>query len=164
MGKGFGRGAKSVAVVTHAQATKGGKKLPRGLRPNKKRQKRMREAQAKEDDPNQMLNTKVAPEKPGQKPNSTLKRLDAQIAAVHFQESIPGRGGGLKNLRKQIVDSVKTLRRKHHKKQEKANMRQRERDSIDVEAAMEERNARRGPKQARRRHATPADQEDDSDE
>lgn len=140
MGRGFGRGAKSVAIVTHAQLKSKAKKLPKGLRVNKKRAKRLRMNQADDEDPNQMLQTKVAEQ--SSRRASTMQRLDAQIAAIHIPENVAGRGK-LKHLRKQIVSQVRDLRRKHHKRQEKLNKQDRGKLAADHEEAIEERNARR---------------------
>ena len=119
MGKGFGRGAKSVAIVTHAQTKGKAKKLPKGLRVSKKKQKRDARREDPED-PNSMLETRVRG-KPSET-QSSMKRLDVQIASIQFKELVQGRGR-LKHLRRQIVDEVRDLRRKHHKKQEKLNTR-----------------------------------------
>jgi hypothetical protein len=115
MGKGFGRGQGKVQVVTHAQAGKT-KKLPRGL---KRGRKVRREAYRKEEegeDVNEMLETK-APKDEVVKP---MKKLEMQIAAVNFPAMATGKGRRLKHLRKQIMSSVKDLRKKHHQKQTKA--------------------------------------------
>ena len=153
MGRGFGRGAKSVAIVTHAQMKGKAKKLPKGLRGGKKKARRMRHED--DDDPNKMLETRVPSQQHqggGKKPSSTMQRLDAQIASIHMKESVAGRGR-LKNLRKQIIAEVKELRRKHHKRQEKANQRDSRRLAQAHEEALEAHNARRGPKQGRKKNA-----------
>ena len=164
MGRGFGRGAKSVAIVTHAQMKGKAKKLPKGLRGGKKKARRARHEQDP-DDPNRMLNTRVrdgpspAGGAGGKKPSSTMERLDAQIASIQFKELVNGKGR-LKNLRKQIIQEVKGLRRKHHKRQEKANQRDQKRLAEAHGEALEARSKARGPRQARRRAAAP---ETDSD-
>jgi hypothetical protein len=168
MGRGFGRGAKSVAIVTHAQM-KGKVKLPKGLRVSKKRTKRAARRGMDHDDPNHMLNTRANDSSrggagAGKKPSSTMQRLDAQIASISFQENVLGRGR-LKHLRKQIVGQVRDLRRKHHKRQEKINARAQENLAHEHKLAVDARNADRAPRQRRNpKYAAPAaDDSDDSE-
>jgi hypothetical protein len=168
MGRGFGRGAKSVGIVTHAQMKGKAKKLPRGLRNSKKKTKRANRRQELDaDDPNQMLATKVPQQRRGPaeggKPTSSMQRLDAQIASIHFKESVQGKGR-LKHLRKELVAQVRDLRRKHHKKQEKINTR-RQQDLVMAHGmAMDDRNASRGPRQRRNaKYAAPEEESDDDE-
>ena len=117
MGKGFGRGAKTVGVVTHAQANKVAKKIPRGLKgTNRKARRAQIQRDQEAEEPDTMLETKAAK----YEVVSSRKKLDLQIAAVQFKDLVAGKGRRLKHLRKEIVKSVKDIRRRHHEKQTKA--------------------------------------------
>ena len=128
MGRGFGRGAKTVAVVTHAQV-KGKGKLPRGLRGNRKKKRKM---YARANDEQAMLETSMGVgENPSQKTQkkqhqetgvlSGRRTMAQEIASIQFQSNVKGRRKGFKLLRKHLLESVKDLRRKHHEKATKMN-------------------------------------------
>ena len=123
MGRGFGRGAKAVAVVTHAQV-KNAKKIPRGLKDTRKKRRRMYRREAAAEDPNSMMNTgdemtnnKRNEGKTNSKKHVAPKSVEQQIAGIHFETLVP-RGKKLKVLRKQLINTVKNIRRKDHKKKE----------------------------------------------
>ncbi|AAZ11175.1 hypothetical protein, conserved [Trypanosoma brucei brucei TREU927] len=113
MGRGFGRGLR-VAIVTHAQGKNTGKKTPRGLRGS--RQIKRKRFQQKHDDQLKLEEsmglgpvTKRVAEKP----------LAQQIAAVQFPHVINKRQKGFKQLRKQIIHGVKSIRRRHAERKRK---------------------------------------------
>ncbi|KAG5481547.1 hypothetical protein LSCM1_05566 [Leishmania martiniquensis] len=107
MGRGFGRGAKSVAIVTHAQAGNAGKKTPKGLRSirQRKRQKFLRSHSEQTQLEESLGLTK--PEK------HAPKNLAQEIASIQFAHVVNKREKGLKHLRKQIMGAVKDARRRH---------------------------------------------------
>lgn len=115
MGRGFGRGAKSVAIVTHAQV-KTAKKAPRGLRITRKKRRRMYRREGEAENPDTMMDTGDN-QKPSKKGNNKPKSVEQQIASVDFQTLVP-RGKKLKHLRRQLVSTVKNIRRRNHQKQE----------------------------------------------
>lgn len=137
MGRSHGRGAKSVAIVTHAQV-KRAKKTPRGLRATARRQRRAEyRHEAAMDDPNSLADTGDRPGQ-GKKGNKPAKTIVQQIAGIHFKENVPRGKGKLKHLRKQLLNEVSNLRRKHHRKQEaraKHEMRNVERQAAAMERA-----------------------------
>ncbi|ESL11704.1 hypothetical protein TRSC58_00539 [Trypanosoma rangeli SC58] len=113
MGRGFGRGAR-VEIVTHAQVKTAGKKTPRGLRGS--RQKKRRRFQQKHDEQAKLE------ESLGMKPTNTPKSekpLSQQVAGIQFSHVVNKRQKGFKQLRRQIVDSVRDLRRRHAEKKRK---------------------------------------------
>lgn len=120
MGRGFGRGAKSVAIVTHAQRGKAGKKTPKGLRGarQKKRQKFL-----KRNDAQSELEESLGVKKLETKEKHVPKNLAQEIAAIQFAHVVNRREKGFKRLRKQIMAAVKDVRRRHadrmHKKSKK---------------------------------------------
>lgn len=121
MGRGFGRGAKSVAVVTHAQV-KNAKKVPRGLKVTRKKRRRMYKQDHDSEDPNSMMDTGDnnkggKPKGQQKKGNIQAKTVEQQIAGIDFKQHV-GRGTKLSVLRKQIVGTVKNIRRRNHQKQE----------------------------------------------
>ena len=123
MGRGFGRGAKSVAVVTHAQV-KNAKKVPRGLKLTRKKRRRMYKDDHDAEDPNTMMDTgdknknrKGKPNGQENKGNVQPKSVEQQIAGIDFKQLV-SRGKKLSSLRKQIVGAVKNIRRRNHQKQE----------------------------------------------
>ena len=119
MGRGFGRGAKAVAIVTHAQV-KNAKKVPRGLKETRKKRRRMYRREAQAEDPNSMMDTgddKRNEGKSNSKKHVAPKSVEQQIAGIHFETLVP-RGKKLKVLRKQLINTVKNIRRKDHKKKE----------------------------------------------
>eukprot|EP00744_Colponema_vietnamica_P006789 GILI01009840.1.p1 GENE.GILI01009840.1~~GILI01009840.1.p1 ORF type:complete len:176 (+),score=34.90 GILI01009840.1:95-622(+) len=128
MGRGFGRGAKTVSIVTHAQV-KGRHKIPRGLRGNRK--KKRRQFQNANDEQAQLetsMGVGAQPNTKNTKPNETgilngRRTMAQEIASIQFEHNIRGRKKGFKQLRKQLLDSVKDLRRKHHEKAQKLNAR-----------------------------------------
>lgn len=126
MGRGFGRGAKSVAVVTHAQV-KGRMKMPRGLRGNRKKKRKM---YARANDEQAMLENSMGV---GEVPSAKTQKKQSQetgvlsgrrtmaqeIASIQFDQNVKGRRKSFKVLRKHLLESVKDLRRKHHQKAQK---------------------------------------------
>ncbi|KPA76203.1 hypothetical protein ABB37_07957 [Leptomonas pyrrhocoris] len=120
MGRGFGRGAKSVAIVTHAQTGKAGKKTPKGLRGvrQKKRQKYL-----KRNDAQSELEESLGLKKDERNDKHAPKNLAQEIAAVQFAHVVNRREKGFKHLRKQIIGAVKDVRRRYadkaHKKHNK---------------------------------------------
>ncbi|EPY33626.1 hypothetical protein STCU_02124 [Strigomonas culicis] len=107
MGRGFGRGAKSVAIVTHAQVKSAGKKTPRGLR--SVRQKKKQRYQKKHDqDGQEELEKSLGLSKQEKNMPMTMAQ---QIAAIQVPHIINKRQKGLKQLRKQIIAAVKNVRR-----------------------------------------------------
>jgi hypothetical protein len=130
MGRGFGRGAKSVAIVTHAQV-KNAKKTPRGLRAATSRKKRRSTyaSRAAMEDPSSMMDVgdyhkKRKAREQGQR--ETNRNVEQQIAAVNFPELVTGKGRRLKTLRKTIVHKVKELRRNAHMRNASVNRREEE--------------------------------------
>jgi hypothetical protein len=130
MGKGFGRGAKSVAIVTHAQV-KGKKKLPKGLRGNRKKKRRMFHA-ANDEQTQLEQSLGMNPAAPGKKPatadaepaapfTNKGRSLAQQIAGIKFQHMVNKRQRGFKSLRKQLLASVKDVRRRHAEKGKRRN-------------------------------------------
>jgi hypothetical protein len=117
MGRSHGRGAKGVAIVTHAQV-KRAKKTPRGLRATSRRQRRQEYvATQAQDDPASAGDTGVHPgSKKGK--NQAPRTLEQQIAGVHFLENVP-KGTKLSSLRKQILRQVSTLRKSHNKRKQR---------------------------------------------
>lgn len=113
MPRGFGRGAKSVGIVTHAQAKTAGKKTPRGLRGT--RQKK-RERYQKRKDPNRELEESL---NGGEGINSGPKSFAEEVAGIHIPHVINKRQKGLKALRKQIISSVKEIARARSNKAKK---------------------------------------------
>jgi hypothetical protein len=117
MGRGFGRGAKSVAIVTHAQV-KHAKKTPRGFRATSRRNRRSQyRAQAANDDPSSLADTGANRGRKGGKNRAALT-LDQQIAGISFQDNVPKGRNKLASLRKDIMQQVKVLKRKHHRQQQ----------------------------------------------
>jgi hypothetical protein len=117
MGRGFGRGAKSVAIVTHAQAGKAGKKTPKGLRGvrQKKRQKFL-----KRNSPQSELEESLGFKKE-EKEKQAPKNLAQEIAAIQFAHVVNRREKGFKHLRKQIIAAVKDVRRRYANRARKKN-------------------------------------------
>ncbi|RNF14114.1 hypothetical protein TcG_08105 [Trypanosoma cruzi] len=116
MGRGFGRGSR-VAIVTHAQLKTAGKKTPRGLRGS--RQKKRRRFQQKHDEQRKLE------ESLGMKTTNTSKSekpLSQQVASIQFPHVVNKRQKGFRQLRRQIVDKVKDLRRRHAEKKKKQAM------------------------------------------
>lgn len=115
MGKGFGRGAKSVAIVTHAQA-KGAKKMPKGLRTNKRKRTRQQYANAANEDAQMedSLNGKEKKVKGG-----APKSIAEKIASISVPGMIVGRKKGFKNVRREIMKSAKDIKRRHVEKNKK---------------------------------------------
>ncbi|KAG5481854.1 hypothetical protein GH5_06799 [Leishmania sp. Ghana 2012 LV757] len=107
MGRGFGRGAKSVAIVTHAQAGNAGKKTPRGLRGTRQRK---RQKFLRRDSEQVQLEESLGLVKPEK---HAPKNLAQEIASIQFPHVVNKREKGLKHLRKQIVGAVKDVRRRH---------------------------------------------------
>ncbi|KAG5508219.1 hypothetical protein JKF63_05475 [Porcisia hertigi] len=107
MGRGFGRGAKSVAIVTHAQAGKAGKKTPKGLRGTRQRKRqKFLDRNAEQTQLEKSLGL-TKPEK------NTPKNLAQEIATIQIAHVVNKREKGLKHLRKQIMGAVKDIRRRH---------------------------------------------------
>ena len=134
MGKGFGRGAKSVAIVTHAQVKHTKKKMPKGLRGGRKKKRRMFHAANNEQQQlEQSLGLgdgrpKVAREggdgsvaPPAGLSGNNRKSLAQQIAGIQFQHVLNKRQKGFKSLRKQLLASVKDVRRRHAEKGKRRN-------------------------------------------
>jgi hypothetical protein len=134
MGRGFGRGAKAVAIVTHAQAKKQ-KKLPRGLRGGRKKR---RSTYADKD----AIEEGRAPKQEKNKPLS----IHSQIAAVQFPSNVP-RGQGFKQLRKGLIKQVKNIRRNYNEKAKVKRAREDERQiRLQVQRKkMAEQEASEGP-------------------
>ncbi|CAD2221677.1 hypothetical protein AGDE_06879 [Angomonas deanei] len=110
MGRGFGRGAKSVAIVTHAQVKSAGKKTPRGLRSvRQKKKQRYQKRENSQEDLEKSLGV-GAPEK------AEKKTLTQQIASINVPHIVGRREKGLKRLRKQVINAVKDVRRRHNEK------------------------------------------------
>lgn len=133
MGRGFGRGAKSVGIVTHAQV-KGAKKMPKGLRGSRK--SRRRQFKGEHDDQTQLeqsMGVSTPPPSSSQKKKASGKSseeggtkpartLAQEIAGIQFQQVIHGkRQKGFKSLRKQLLASVKDVRRRYTEKQRLKN-------------------------------------------
>lgn len=118
MGRGFGRGAKSVAIVTHAQAGKAGKKTPKGLRGN--RQKK-REKFLKRKNPQSELEESLGIKQEDTAKKQAPKNLAQEIASIQFAHIVNRREKGFKQLRKQIIGAVKDVRRRHAQKAQKKN-------------------------------------------
>lgn len=110
MGRGFGRGAKSVAIVTHAQAKTAGKKTPKGLRGS--RQKKKQRFQQRNDEQQQLEQSLGVTENKPAGPKS----LTQKIASIQVPHVINKRQKGLKQLRREIVSAVRDLRRSHSEK------------------------------------------------
>jgi hypothetical protein len=133
MGKGFGRGAKSVAIVTHAQV-KAKKKLPKGLRGSRKKKRRMFHAANDEQAQleqslgiaaeNKTKSNKTGPESSGGSIRG--RSLAQEIAGIQFQHVINKRQKGFKGLRKQLMASVKEVRRRHAEKGRRRNFKDEE--------------------------------------
>ena len=138
MGRGFGRGAKSVAIVTHAQVKGGQKKMPKGLRGSRKSRRRQYSGgeQGELEQSMGMRSTgegaggvaasaavdgAVGKKKGGNQPPRSMAQ---EIASVQFAHVVNKRQKGFKQLRKQIMQAVKVVRKKHHEKNAKANKRQ----------------------------------------
>lgn len=114
MGRGFGRGAKSVAIVTHAQV-KASKKMPRGLRGSRKKRRRQyqkSDAQEQED-----LERSLGMTRPEPKSRKTLAQ---EIASIQVPHMINKRQKGMKALRRKIIAAVKKTRRRHAEKAKKS--------------------------------------------
>lgn len=107
MPRGFGRGAKTVGIVTHAQAKTKGKKTPRGLR-GVRQKKRARFQQNKNEDRLLEKSLGLGSEPPK---GSGSKSLTEDIASIYVPHVINKRQKGLKTLRKQILGSVKEIYR-----------------------------------------------------
>lgn len=107
MGRGFGRGAKSVAIVTHAQAGNAGKKTPKGLRGTRQRKRQKFLNRNSEQAQLEESLGLTQPEK------NTPKNLAQEIAAIQFAHVVNKREKGLKHLRKQILGAVRDVRRRH---------------------------------------------------
>ncbi|CAJ1014768.1 hypothetical protein, conserved [Leishmania lindenbergi] len=107
MGRGFGRGAKSVAIVTHAQTNHAGKKKPKGLRGTRqrKRQRFLSRNSEQAELENSLGLTKAG--------KHTQKNLAQEIASIQFAHIVNKREKGLKHLRKQIMGAVKDVRRRY---------------------------------------------------
>lgn len=114
MPRGFGRGAKTVGIVTHAQAKTAGKKTPRGLRGT--RQKK-RERYQKRRDPNVELEESLKGRE-GTK-SSGPKTFAEEVAGIYIPHVINKRQKGLKALRKQILSSVKEITKARSNKAKK---------------------------------------------
>lgn len=137
MGRGFGRGAKSVAIVTHSQLKKA-KKLPKGIRGNRKSRRRFfksaNDEQTQLEESMGMQNKNDSEKKEGGKNRSEdeggqqkRKTLAQEVAGIQFQHVIHGkRQKGFKQLRKQILSSVKDIRRRYAQKQRTRAERQQE--------------------------------------
>lgn len=142
MGRGFGRGAKSVGIVTHAQVKKG-KKMPKGLRGSrKKRRAPFNKAGDEQGDLEESMGVQkttttqqnrrgggdaAAPKKRktedegGRTPRRTLAQ---EIAGVQFQHVVNKRQKGFKALRKQLVNAVKDVRRRYAQKNRSRSLKQ----------------------------------------
>ena len=127
MGRGFGRGAR-VTVVTRAQAQKAGKKIPRGMRTSKKKMKRMRRERSEMESAAGGEREKHREVKEGENAKAGRLRdvegdaslvggahgtLAHQIASVKIPTLVRGKGQKLKELRKQLMKSVKQIRQSH---------------------------------------------------
>ncbi|KEG08668.1 hypothetical protein DQ04_06681060 [Trypanosoma grayi] len=113
MGRGFGRGSR-VSIVTHAQAKSAGKKTPRGLRGS--RQIKRKRFQQKHDEQNKLeesLGMKERKSAQGEKP------LAQQVASIRFPNVVNKRQRGFKQLRRQIMEGVRDLRRRHAEKKKR---------------------------------------------
>jgi hypothetical protein len=125
MGRGFGRGAKSVGIVTHAQV-ENAKKLPKGLRGSRK--KRRSQRRKTEDEQGQLEESMgVQTEQRGTERKKqqrsedeggkmSRKTLAQEIAGIQFQHVVNKRQKGFKSLRKQLVNAVKDVRRRYAQK------------------------------------------------
>lgn len=141
MGRGFGRGAKSVGIITHAQVKKG-KKMPKGLRgSNKKRRAPQRDEQGDLEESmgvpvttNKGQQQRGAPQRRqktedegGKAPRKTLAQ---EIAGIQFQHVVNKRTKGFKSLRKQLVNAVKDVRRRHAAKNRARTMKKHRQEEL----------------------------------
>lgn len=115
MPRGFGRGAKTVGIVTHSQAKTAGKKTPKGLR-GVRQIKRARFQKGKNENKELEESLGVGVEK---KVFTGPKTLAEEIAGIHVPHCINKRQKGLKALRKQILSSVKDIYRARSNKSKK---------------------------------------------
>lgn len=131
MGRGFGRGAKSVAIVTHSQVGNKGKKVPKGLRGvrQKKRQKYQRS-----NDPQAELEQSLGLDQRGS-PKNAPRTMAQEIASIQFPHIVNKRQKGFKQLRKQIVHAVKDVRRRHAEKSKRRAMRERASEAVKSKMA-----------------------------
>lgn len=129
MGRGFGRGAKAVGIVTHSQV-KGKKKLPKGLRSTSSRKKRRANYREQQEHDVDIENGGVGkignkPQGKGQpsqasKPDpNARKSLASQIAGIQLPEAVNGRKKGFKGIRKQLMAAVRDVRKRYHQKARK---------------------------------------------
>ena len=128
MGRGFGRGAKSVAIVTHAEV-KRQKKVPRGLKFGRKKKRRMYKQQG--EDGGQVnpieevgpgaVNPKSLKDKRAAiaEAKKSRKNTAEQVAGLRIASSVAGRRKGLASLRKELLKSTKELNRQNHIKRMK---------------------------------------------
>ena len=127
-----------MAIVTHAQVKGGQKKLPKGLRGSRKARRRQFSG-GEQGELEQSMGMRGTGEGAGGAAASTTvdgsigkkkgngggapRSMAQEIASVHFSHVINKRQRGFKQLRKQLIDAVKVVRRKHHDKNAKANKR-----------------------------------------
>ena len=121
MGRGFGRGAKSVGIVTHSQV-KNAKKTPKGLRSSRRKK---RERYHQQDAQQQLEESMGITEQQQQKGKKNQKQqeevrqgksLAQEIAGVAFEHVLNKRQRGFKQLRRQLLTSVKDVRRRYVQK------------------------------------------------
>lgn len=110
MGRGFGRGARSVAVVTNAQVKGAAKKMPKGLRSGR-RQKRDR-MRRRHDDQAKLEESLGMAQSQG-KDRSEAPSLMQEIASIQIPHIVNKRHKGFGGLRRQIIQAVKDVRRRH---------------------------------------------------
>ena len=117
MGKGFGRGAKSVAIVTHAQV-KHTAKTPRGLRGGRAKRRRTHTSVGEQVALEESLGVVAGPRRPAanNKSKKEAPSLAQQIASIQFPTQVNKRQKGFKQLRRQIMDAVKVVRRQRVQK------------------------------------------------
>lgn len=115
MPRGFGRGAKSVGIVTHAQAKKAGKKTPRGLRGNRQK-KRARYQKGNDEQVQLEKSLGLDNESSGRGEKKTLAQ---QIAGIYIPHIINKRQKGLRSLRKDLLTAVKNINRTRSQKKGK---------------------------------------------
>ncbi|KAH9588768.1 hypothetical protein LSM04_005928 [Trypanosoma melophagium] len=113
MGRGFGRGSRAV-IVTHSQGKSGGTKTPRGLRGlrqiKRKRFQEKHDEQKKLEESMGMGATKATQKE---------KPLAQQVAGIQFAHVVNKRQKGFKQLRRQIIEGVRELRRRHAEKKKR---------------------------------------------
>jgi hypothetical protein len=118
MGKGFGRGAKAVGIVTHAQV-RAKKKMPRGLKVSRKKRRTQYRDQDAADAAvasGAEAPTKKGPSNSNEGGFDPKKSLASQIAAIKMPDAVNGRKKGFKDIRKKLLAAVKDVRKRYHDK------------------------------------------------